>query len=123
MLLIAGAAAVSALVTGYLAYGYSTNWRGAAYSLWCPKRRLSTRTVRSPFYGKIDHESKACVTEARLWMERYVRANLVSNHMKRKQRAGVVNANLKETTPRQDSVKSSISTSLAASDNLEVPSP
>jgi len=33
-------AGVTALATaGYFAYGYSTGWKGAAYSFWCPEKR------------------------------------------------------------------------------------
>ena len=87
-LLLAGMATVSALVTGYLAYGYATSWKGPAYSFWCPEKRQ--RTLKSPFFGKVDQESSSRETEARAWMEHYVRSNLVSKHAKRKNRTGIV---------------------------------
>ena len=128
MLLLAGVATVSALVTGYLAYGYSTGWKGQLYSFWCPNRRRQPRTIRSPFYAKVDQESKTCVTDARQWMERYVRANLVSRHMKRKNRTGIVEADVGSSSvvpsPRSPA-KNAISKSLSGVDDqsLEVPSP
>ena len=38
-LLLAGAATLAAAATGYLIYGYSTGWKGPAYSFWCPQKR------------------------------------------------------------------------------------
>ena len=43
-----GAATLTALATtGYLAYGYSTGWKGPAYDFWCPKNRQ--RTLKSAY--------------------------------------------------------------------------
>ena len=36
--LLAGAATVAAMATGYLVYGYATNWKGPAYSFWSSKK-------------------------------------------------------------------------------------
>lgn len=72
--LLAGAATLTTLATGYLAYGYSTDWKGPAYEFWCPKRRQLT--LRSPFQGKLDQASHKLEIEARGWMERYVRTKL-----------------------------------------------
>jgi len=74
-LIQAGATITALVVTGYLAYGYSTEWKGAAYSFWFPKtRRL--RKVKSPFHAQVDQESKTLDIDARAWMELYVRTTL-----------------------------------------------
>ena len=70
-----GAATLTALATtGYLAYGYSTGWKGPAYDFWCPKNRQ--RTLKSAYQGKLDQTSQKLEIEARSWMERYVRTKL-----------------------------------------------
>lgn len=50
-MLIAGAASVTIAAAGYLLYGYSTGWKGAAYSFWSPRENLTPRTVKSPFFA------------------------------------------------------------------------
>jgi len=52
-MLLAGAASITAIATAsYLIYGYSSGWKGPAYSFWCPKRKL--KTVKSPYLGLVD---------------------------------------------------------------------
>ena len=51
--LILAGATLTALATSYLAYGYATEWKGAAYSFWCPKTRRF-RKVKSPFHAQVD---------------------------------------------------------------------
>ena len=71
--ILAGAtAALTAIAaTGYLVYGYSTGWKGPAYSFWCPERRKK-RKVQSPFFAQVDQCSESLEVDARAWMERYV---------------------------------------------------
>mmetsp|Transcript_1306 Transcript_1306/g.1963 ORF Transcript_1306/g.1963 Transcript_1306/m.1963 type:complete len:160 (+) Transcript_1306:38-517(+) len=98
-MLLAGAASVAALAASYLAYGYSKGWKGAAYSLWCPKRRLK-EPQQSPFYAQVDQSSEKVDVDARTWMVRYVRTSLKGKV------SGENNAkNVQETTPRTDNMR------------------
>ena len=72
--MLAGAASLTALATGYLIYGYTTEWKGSAYSFWCPKRKI--KTLRSPFFAQVDQESETLSVDARAWMERYVNTKI-----------------------------------------------
>ena len=84
---LAGVAAVTAVAaTGYLLYGYSTGWKGAAYSFWCPNKNKK-RKVNSPFYSQINQSSNALEAESRAWMERYVQTSLMKSNNSKKSNA------------------------------------
>ena len=86
-MVLAGVAAVTAVAaTGYLLYGYSTGWKGAAYSFWCPNKNKK-RKVNSPFYSQINPSSNALEAESRAWMERYVQTSLMKSNNSKKSNA------------------------------------
>ena len=80
MYVAGAAAAITAIAaTGYLVYGYSTGWKGAAYSFWCPNKNKKKK-VHSPFYSQIDQNSEALEMDSRAWMERYVQTSLMKSN-------------------------------------------